>query len=186
LTPAYRFLSLSTFPTGAFLMRVFVLGESPRAEHLTELLRGGGHTVVDDAAAAEMLFVIQREPGESRVTRQETVDQLFRVAPQLSPGCVVCLVSIEPNIAWPIGMTHVVRTTLAFNAPQPCPVTRAHFPTLPGSSLEGLILGAREDAPEAGAALERAFSPLLPSGGPIRLANIYEAERDAVYRPYQA
>lgn len=167
-------------------MRMFILGETPRADQLASLLRGGGHVIVDDAAAAEMLFVVQREPGERPVTRQEAVDLLFRVAPQIAPGCVVCLVSVEPNVAWPIGMTHVVRTTLAFNASQPCPVTRAHFPSLAEGQTTDPILGAREGVPEAFAALERAFAPLRAAGRPLRVASIYEAERDADYRPYQA
>jgi hypothetical protein len=167
-------------------MRVFILGEAPRAGLLADLLRGGGHIVVDDAAAAEMLFLVQRQTGEQRVTRQEAVDQLFRVAPRLAPGCVVCLVSIEPNVAWPIGMSHVVRTNLAFNAAQPCAVTRAHFSDLLRLDPASLVLGTREGVPEATAALERAFGPLLPAGKPVRIATIYEAERDAGYQPYQA
>ena len=154
-----------------------------RAAQFAELLERGGHSIVTNPADAEIVFLVQRAPGELPVTRHEAVEALFRVAPEFKQPCVVCLVSLEPNTVWPVGMCHVVRTNLQFNAAQACSVTRAHFNSFQTPNFDKLIVGARENAV---AAMEEVFTPLLPAGCTLRVANLYEAERDAHYRPDQA
>jgi hypothetical protein len=162
-------------------MRALVLGQTPRAPLFTSLLRAGDYTIVDSPAEADILFVLQRESGsESRVTRQEVMDELKTVVPYISRPVIVCLVSIEPNTAWPIGMSHAVRTSLLLAAAYPLKITRAHLTALPDPDFQQLILGAKEDAM---ASLADAFSPLLPAECAVQVSSMYEAERDAEYRP---
>ena len=162
-------------------MFALVLGMTTRAPLFTSLLRAGDYTIVDSPAEADILFVLQREPGgESRVTRQEVIDELKTVVPYISQPVIVCLVSIEPNTAWPIGMAHAVRTSLMLAAAHPLKITRAHLSALPDPDFHRLILGAKEDAM---ASLTDAFAPLVPAECLVHVSNLYEAERNADYHP---
>src|SRR5687767_1268775 len=148
-------------------MRAYLLGDISRAAQFAELLCGGGHSVVTQPADAEIIFFIRRAPDDTPATRQEAVEALCRMARDLTQPCLVCLVSLEPNTIWPIGMCHVVRTSLLFNAAQPCRVTRAHFNSFHSPNFDELIVGARENAVTE---MEEVFTPLLPAGCTLRVS----------------
>lgn len=163
-------------------MRILVPGAHPRAVQLAELLQTAGHEVVTAAETADVVLCCQADDNDGPVYRHQLLELLSALGSQLRAPCLVCLVSLEPNLVWPAGFCHTACTTLRFSGTaERFPVTRAHLQSLTLPTPADLILGADADADKK--ALRTIWQGLFESQDPLPIGGIFEAELAAEYKP---